>query len=308
MNRRTFLKQVAAAGLEGAAATSLFASQIAPQQNDSKLDQVGVSTWSFHNFFTATRDHRAPPLTGNPWDAREFAEMIADRYHVHQLEIVAPHISTERSYIRELKERIEKAHSRLVNVPVDIEELEKGGGLSDPDPRLRNEIIDACTKWIDIAHELGARSVRCDPGKINPAHLAPTVSSYRSLASHAASKDMHVIIENHGGVGSEHPEELVEIFKAVGNHCGALPDFGNFPNETTRQNGLKLLFPFARTVCHAKGLQFDAGGNETAFDFAQCVNTAKSAGFRGVYSIEIGRQGDPYEKVQLVANELLRYL
>ena len=73
---------------------------------------------------------------------------------------------------------------------------------------------------------------------------------------------------------------------------------------------MKLLFPFARTVCHARGLRFDAQGNETAFDFHQCVNTAKSSGFNGVYSIEIGgRDGaDPYEKVELVKNELLKYL
>ena len=103
---------------------------------------------------------------------------------------------------------------------------------------------------------------------MNPADLSPTISSYRALASYGSSKGIFVIIENHGGVGSEHPEELVELFKAVGKNCGALPDFGNFPNETTRQNGLKLLFPFARTVCHAKGLEFDAQGNETKFDFA----------------------------------------
>jgi len=305
MNRRTFLKR--SAGLAGTAAPALF-SKTSKVTAVSKAVRIGISTWSFHNLFTATHDKEAAPISGAPLDARNFPDLIADRYHVHELEIVAPHISTETSYIRDLKDRLDKAHSHLVNIPVDIEEVWHAGGLSDPDVKVREKTISACTKWIDIARELGARSVRCDPGKMNPADLSPTISSYRALASYGASKGIFVVIENHGGVGSEHPEELVELFKAVGKNCGALPDFGNFPNETTRQNGLKLLFPFARTVCHAKGLQFDAGGNETAFDFAQCVNTAKSAGFRGVYSIEIGRQGDPYEKVQLVANELLRYL
>ena len=49
------------------------------------------------------------------------------------------------------------------------------------------------------------------------------------------------MIENHGGVGSEHPEELIEIFKEVGgSFVGALPDFGNFPDEETRLRGLAL--------------------------------------------------------------------
>jgi len=224
------------------------------------------------------------------------------------MEIVAPHISPEASYIRDLKARIERAHSHLVNIPVDIPELDQGGGLSDPDAKLREKIISACRKWIDIGHELGARSVRCDPGKINPADLAPTVASYKALAAYGAPKDIFVIIENHGGVGSEHPEELVELFKAVGKNCGALPDFGNFPDEATRQKGLKMLFPFSRTVCHAKGLKFDDKGNETAFDFPQCVKTSKAAGFKGVYSIEYEGEGDPHQGVQYVVNELLRYL
>jgi sugar phosphate isomerase/epimerase len=101
---------------------------------------------------------------------------------------------------------------------------------------------------------------------------------------------------------------LVELFKAVGKNCGALPDFGNFPDEATRQRGLKLLFPFARTVCHAKGLKFDDKGNETVFDFPKCVQTSKAAGFKGVYSIEFEGEGDPYEGVRKVVEELQRNL
>jgi sugar phosphate isomerase/epimerase len=303
MNRREFL-QHSAPRLAGAA----LVWQAGAQTPNLKAARIGISTWSFHNFFSTTRDDNAPPLSGQPWDARDFPAMVADHYHVHEMEIVAPHITPQPSYIRDLKTRLESAHSRLVNIPVDIQELEQGGGLSDPDGKLRERIIAACTKWIDIAHELGARSVRCDPGKINTADLGPTVASYKALASYGASKNIFVIIENHGGVGSEHPEELVELFKAVGKNCGALPDFGNFPDEATRQKGLKLLFPFSHAVCHAKGLKFDDKGNETAFDFAQCVKTSKAAGFKGVYSIEYEGEGDPHQGVQHVVDELLRYL
>jgi sugar phosphate isomerase/epimerase len=300
MNRRKFL--VGSAAATGATLLS------SAQTQSPKTARIGISTWSFHNFFTATRDEGAPPISGQPMDARDFPDMLADRYHVHQMEIVAPHIATEPSYIRDLKGRLERAHSHLVNIPVDIEELGQAGGLSDPDAKVREKAISACKKWIDIAHDLGAHSVRCDPGKINTADLSPTISSYKALASYGASKAIYVIIENHGGVGSEHPDELVNLFKAVGKNCGALPDFGNFPDETTRQNGLKLLFPFARTVCHAKGLKFDEKGNETAFDFPQCVKTSKAAGYKGVYSIEYEGEGDPYVGVQHVVDELQRYL
>ena len=182
-----------------------------------------------------------------------------------------------------------------------------GGGLSDPDPKLRDRVIEACSKWIDIAHNLGAGSVRCDPGKINSADLSSTVASYRKLSAYGASKSVAVIVENHGGVGSEHPEELVRIFQEVGgDFFGALPDFGNFPTRETRERGLQLLFPYARMVCHAKVPRRKQDGDEAQF-VARCVQISKDAGFRGVYSIEYGGS-DPYGGVQHIIDLLLQYL
>jgi sugar phosphate isomerase/epimerase len=192
---------------------------------------------------------------------------------------------------------------------VDIDEIDYQGGLSDPNEAVRDKVITAAKKWIDIAATIGSKAVRCDPGKMNAEDLAPTVHSYKQLAAYGKSKGIQVIIENHGGVGSEHPEELIEVFKHVGgNFIGALPDFGNFPDEALREQGLKLLFPYARVVCHAKGLEFDAEGNETKFDFPKCVEIAKQAGFKGTYSIEYEGAGDPYVGIQHVLDNLLKYL
>jgi sugar phosphate isomerase/epimerase len=144
---------------------------------------------------------------------------------------------------------------------------------------------------------------------MQPNKLAPTLESYKVLAAYGKSKGVQVIIENHGGVGSEHPAELVSLFKRVGsNFLGALPDFGNFPDEPTREKGLALLFPYAHVVCHAKGLEIDSTGKETKFDFPKCMEIAKKAGYKGFYSIEYEGPGDPYEGVQKVLEELLKYL
>ena len=295
MQRRTFLIQSLAAGLSAQTPAGLS-------------DRIGISSWSFHNFFSSTLDEKLPKLTKS-WDLRDFPEMIADRYRVHQLEMVAPHFeSTKLSYVREVKSRLARAHSHLVNIPVDIDELGVKGGLSDPDPKIRETAISACTKWMDIAQELGAKSVRCDPGEMNRADLSNTIGSYKKLAAYAGSKNLYVIIENHGGVGSEHPEDLVKVFQAVGEHCGALPDMGNFPDEATRQRGLPLLYPYAPTVSHAKGLEFDEHGIERAFDFPRAMQAAKKAGFKGVFSVEYEGTGDAYTGVQNVVDELVRYL
>jgi sugar phosphate isomerase/epimerase len=302
--------------LAGAAAVGNGIAQTAPGRRKkvhhtpvapSRLDRVGVSTWSFHKLFEATDD-------GSPPGARlallDFPQMIADRYQVHNLEFVAPHFaSLEPAYLEELKASLRRARSRLINIPVDIPEIQEGGGLSDPSPEIRNAAIAGSKQWIDIARQLGARSVRCDPGGMNPEDLTLTIDSYRRLAAYGHAKGIDVLIENHGQVGSEHPGALVKIFRAVGGtFIGALPDFGNFPDEATRLRGLPLLFPYARTVCHAKGLRLDAKGTEAAFDFGGCVAISKQAGYKGVYSIEYEGAGDPYQGVQGVVNELLRYL
>jgi sugar phosphate isomerase/epimerase len=274
-----------------------------------KRYRISISTWSLHNYFQATRD-KDFALPGNMLALLDFPEMIADRYKVHNLEFCAPHFaSTERTYLQELKRRLVRARSHVVNMPVDIDELETGGGLSDPDKEVRDAAVNGSKKWIDVAAAIGSKSVRCDPGKMNPEDLSPTVESYKRLAAYGRPKGVHVIIENHGGVGSEHPEELLRLFKQAGTEVvGALPDFGNFPDEETRERGLALLFPYAHVVCHAKGLDFDSAGNETKFDFPKCIEISKKAGFKGIYSIEYEGPGDPYEGVQKTLDELLKYL
>ncbi|MBZ5543228.1 MAG: sugar phosphate isomerase/epimerase [Acidobacteriia bacterium] len=315
MKRRDFLGRfvggMAAAGLAGHVSGLRASGQGHASRAgwDGKLHEIAISTWSLHNYFQITRDEDFK-LPGDMLDLLDFPEMIVDRYKVHHLEICAPHFaSTEAGYLQDLKARLQKAHTHVVNMPVDIEELWTEGGLSDANPQVRDKAVAACKKWIDIGGEIGTRSVRCDPGKMNPQKLEPTVAAYKELAAYGNSRGVYVIIENHGGVGSEHPEELVKLFKDVdSDFFGALPDFGNFPDEQTRERGLELLFPFASVVCHAKGLEIDSQGKETKFDFPRCIATSKKMGFKGIYSIEYEGPGDPYAGVQKVLNELVEYL
>jgi sugar phosphate isomerase/epimerase len=317
MNRRDFLTKIAG----GAAVASRFGTKntiplLALQPGDTsttypadKRSRVSISTWSFHNYFPSTREKEFN-LPVKTLALLDFPGMIADKYNVHNLEFCAPHLaSTEQSYLQELKDRLAKAQSRIVNIPVDIDEISTKGGLSDPDNKVRENAIKGSKKWIDIAEVLGCPSVRCDPGKLDRKNPHLTVDSFKQLSAYAKLKKVRVIIENHMGVGMEHPEDLLMLFNKVGGEqVGALPDFGNWPDEATREKGLKMLFPHAHVVCHAKGLEFDAGGNETKFNFAKCVEISKQAGYKGVYSVEYEGPGDPYDGVQKVVNELEKYL
>jgi hypothetical protein len=314
MKRRDFLARLAGgavgAGLVFVGSESWAARRgRAPRsRGGDKRERIGLSTWSLHNYFQATREKEFD-LPGDMLALLDFPTLAADKYQLHHLEFCAPHFaSTEPSYLRELRSRLARARSHVVNIPVDIEEIWTKGGLSDPDPQVREAAVNAAKRWIDIAATIGSKAVRCDPGRMNTQDLTPTVESYKALARYGVAKHVQVIIENHGGVGSEHPEELVGLFKEVGANLGALPDFANFPDEAIREKGLALLFPYAHVVCHAKGLEFDADGNETRFNFPKCVEIAKRSGFKGIFSIEFEGPGDPYAGCQKVLDNLLKYL
>ena len=310
--RRDFLARLtaAAAGLGGGGNASAYTTKKrrAPSP-PPKQDRIAISTWSLHNYFRATRETDFS-LPGPMLALLDFPEMIAEKYSVRHLEVCATHFpSTETAYLHELKFALLHARATIVNLIVDIPECGREGTFSDPDHDTRREAVDAVKPWVDIARALAIRSVRVGPGKVDPEDLAPSAESYKALAIYAQPKGVHVIVENLGDFGSEHPEELVRLIKLVGpGQIGALPDFASFPDEATRVKGLKLLFPYASTVCHAKGLEFDAEGVETAYDFPHAMEIAKQAGFRGVYSIEFEGSGDPYLGIQKTLDEILKYL
>jgi sugar phosphate isomerase/epimerase len=260
----------------------------------AKLRRVAVSTWSFHTFFERDRNNPDKELM----DVRDFPEMIADKYHVHNIEIVLPHLGgTEPALLREVKARVESAHSRIVNMPLDYGELWNKPAISSADSAERDHALALYKKGIDVAAALGSPVVRCDPGVVNLADPSLTVDAYKQLAAYARSKGIEVVVENHGEIAKS-PEALATILKTAG--VGALPDFGNFPDQETRERGLRLLFSIAGPVAHAK---LREGQN-----FDRCVQIAKDAGFQGVFSIEASGRGDPYAEVQTIADALAQSL
>src|SRR5690349_20731731 len=87
------------------------------------LDRIAVSTWSFHTLFEAGQIA-----------ALDFPEMIADRYHVHHVEIVFPHFaSTDPGYLEDFNQRLRKSASHVVNIPVDWADLWEKASLSSTD-------------------------------------------------------------------------------------------------------------------------------------------------------------------------------
>lgn len=312
MKRREFLERPAWAALAAAVASRrLWPASHSASISGSEAEKrrrIGVCSWSHHGYFEKTRPKNFK-WPGKTLDLREYPEIIADKYHVHNFELCNSHFeSTSPAYIHDLKLAVEKARGRVTNVPVDYDSDWQGVGLCDTrDAQWRKEIEER-KKWIDIAAELGAQSIRPNPGgTVQMNDFSRPIAAYKELAEYGKSKGIKILIENHGNVAAK-AENIAAIIKAAGPPwAGTLPDFGNFP-EAERYHGLALMFPLAQTVCHARGLEFGAKGRETQFDFPRCVQIARAADFKGVYSAEFAGPGDPYEGTQFVINELVELI
>ncbi len=315
MNRRTFIRNAAAGALAAGAASQFnlprAAGNEAKGSGADKLRRIAVTTWSLHAFFPQTKD-MGSKVQGEMLDLRKFPELIADRYHIHNLELCSAHFeSTEPSYLRDLKESLQKAHARVINMPVDYPHDWDGKGLCDPDDKQWRWEITERKKWIDIAAELGSQSIRPNPGGTTKmTDMSRPIAAYKELGEYGKSKGVKVLIENHGNVAGK-AENIVAIIKGAGpKWVGAVPDFGNFPEEA-RYHGLELLFPYAFHVCHARyetpgGAEMQ--GKLVKFDFARCMKISQAAGFKGVYSAEFAGIGDPYEGTQKIIDALVKYL
>ena len=102
--------------------------------DNPKLQRVCVSSWSFHTAFERDKDNPGKVLM----DILDFPEMIADRYHVHNIEVVLPHfVNPDPRRVAEFKARLDKAHSRVVNMPLDFGVLWNKPAISSTDAAER---------------------------------------------------------------------------------------------------------------------------------------------------------------------------
>jgi len=248
----------------------------------------------FDAVMTEVRDwsHQATP---KQLDIMDYPEMLADRYHIHNVDVLNINfLSMESSYYRKFNERLKAAKSKMVNMPVELDEKGYAGIVStcSPDLAFRAKAVNLTKKWIDIASMIGCPSIMVNQGtRALPEDLAPCIDALKTLGAYGKSKKVAVVMENRGRTP---PEELVQLIRASGIYAN--PDIGNFPDADTRARGLRLLYPLSYNVSHVK--------MSPRFDFANAIRISKEMGFKGVYSIEAGGP-DPYAKVQTVLDALL---
>ena len=244
------------------------------------LFNISLAQWSLHR-----------ALQGGYLKAIDFPQITKEQFGIDAVEYVNtffPDQQPATEFVRELKTRCNDLGVSSLLIMCDGE-----GHLGDPDAAARTKSIENHYKWIDAAVELGCHSIRVNAQSSGgyDEQISLAADGLRRLTEHGDTKNINVIVENHGGLSSN-GAWLVSVMRKVDHpRCGTLPDFGNFilnwgtGEEYDRYKGVAELMPFAKAVS-AKSHDFDDDGNEIHTDYERMLGIVLDAGYRGWIGVE----------------------
>ncbi len=194
-----------------------------------------------------------------------------------------------------LKAKSEEHNMKNLIIMVDHE-----GDLAVEDEQERNKAVENHKKWIDAAQFLGCHAIRVNLFGTNDPEkwVEVSVDGLSKLSEYAATKNVSVIVENHGWLSSN-ASLLAQVMKKVNQlNCGTLPDFGNFCVEVEegkrwgkclkrypKYKGVEEMMPYAKAVS-AKSYDFDNDGNETTIDYKKMLDIIKKSDYVGFIGVE----------------------
>ena len=211
-----------------------------------------------------------------------------------------PGSMSSKRYLDQLAGKIASAGTKAVHISNNAPR-----NIADLDEESRREGIRVAKLWLDASKQIGVQSMRVNTGgpRIIPAsviqggypqnmeivpYLKNAIESFKEMADYGESVGVKVTIENHWGLAAN-PINIRIILNEVNSpYCEASPDFCNWEHEYMLYNGLEVLIPMAKSMCHAK--------RWTRFpdvDISRCVQVLNDAGYKGYISVEYEAGGDP---------------
>jgi sugar phosphate isomerase/epimerase len=258
-------------------ALSMQGSGAAPQNS------ISLAAWSFSGSFQLGK-----------WKLLELPGILHDKLGIQALEHVNTFFENPTlTYQQKLKKACADAGVRSTIIMCDGE-----GSTASPDKAERVKAAIAHRKWIDIAHELGCISVRCNvyggaaDWKQDRDLVDRAAETLHMILDYAQDSGLNIIVENHGGASSD-PEVLTALVKKV-NHpqFGLLCDLGNWNKGDDRYANVRKILPYARGLS-VKGTW--GAALDPAFDCEKLVHIALEGGYKGFWGLEVTprRSGPP---------------
>lgn len=205
-------------------------------------------------------------------------------------------------YITQVKAAADAAGLPFGCIAVD------GAHIYEAEPEKRAANRASAYRWIDVAHKLGATSLRIDSGgpeELTDEILAIIVAGYNDIIARGREHGIQIVIENHWGP-SKHPENVVRMLQAV-DGLGLLFDTNNWA-DGTQERAWEMCAQYA-TATHIKTFSFDENGNDPSVDLPKAIRLLVEAGYNGVWGIEsCPLDGDEYGGVRQTAALIERVL
>ncbi len=282
IDRRLFLKgAVAGASALGLGLSPSLGAEVSGKPAAGTIGdfKISLAEWSLHK---ALRKGEMTNL--------DFPVVAREKFGIEAVEFVNQFFKDkahDSAYLKELKKRATDHGITCVLIMIDGE-----GNLSAADPAERAKAVENHKAWVDAAAELGCHSIRINTGEnYGPTHLETIADGCTKLTEYGVSRNINIIVENHGGPSSD-PDSLVALMKKVDNpRFGTLPDFGNFPKNKRGIYTIDVYDAIARMMPYAKGVSaksydFDAGGREAHLDYTRILKIVTDSHYNGYVGIE----------------------
>ena len=315
VSRRTFLRR-GSGTLAGLALASRVGSALAaglgsagphiefPTEPRARLS---VSSYPFREFVQSSFSRRNPQKPG--MDLPAFAKMVVEKFNVHGIEPWSPHfLSRTPAGLAALRTAFEKAGVHVVNIPCELRE-----SFYDPDPANRKAAVEAGKGWVDTAVGVGSPSVRLHIARARSAapNAALAAASLTQVADYGAEHNIVINLENDDLV-SEDAFFVVRVIDRA-NHpwLHALPDFGNSAmtgEPAFNLDALTVMFRHAYCISHVKDSEAGDNGQIVEADLAAAFRIARDSGYRGYFSMEMDKPGDPYAGTASLLEQSLKHL
>jgi sugar phosphate isomerase/epimerase len=300
-SRRDFIKWTAA-GAAGAAFAPFLAQAQAAQEAAPDAAATGreygisLAGWSLHK--SIGEGEGKIPMLDMPRLARE-------EFGIEAIELVNRMLaSDDQAYIDQFKKNAADHNVKILLIMIDGE-----GDIGHRSEKFRGKAVEQHKHWIDIAADMGCHSVRMNWGgapvdwqenaEALQEFIDRSVPGFRALCEYGETKNINVIIENHGGPSS-YIEPMKTLMAAVDHpRFGTLPDFGNFPPEVDKYEGIDVLMNYAKAVS-AKCYGFDPEtGLETKIDYPRMIEiVVDKHGYKGFIGIEYEGEAPEFEGIK----------
>ncbi len=238
-------------------------------------DDISLASWSLVRSFRAGK-----------WTNLDLPRILREELQINGLEYVNQFFENPRmGYLQQLNRNCKDHGVTSVLIMVDGE-----GDTAALDKAERMQAAVAHRKWVDIAHFLGCRAIRCNmrgglkDWKSDRDIVKRAAESFNDLLEYAKGSGLNIIIENHGRASSD-ADIMVALMKQVNNpRFGTLPDFGNFNEGDDRYEATRKLLPYAKGISVKASWTLDE--THPGWDLEKLIRDCQESGYHGFWGIE----------------------